>query len=131
MFGLLVLLFIGVPLLEVALLVKLGTVIGFWETIALQVFTGFAGAALARWQGFMVWMRIQESLDRGEVPAGDAIDGLLILAAGLTMLTPGLITDATGFLLLFPPTRAAFKRFVYLKLKRAAERRSGHYRIDL
>ena len=125
MFLILVVLFIGVPLTEVMILVKLGTVIGFWETIGLQVISGFIGAGLARWQGFIVWRRIQEALQKGILPASEAIDGMLIFIAGITMLTPGLITDTLGFLLLFPPTRAAFKRWVFLKLKARVERGEG------
>lgn len=123
MFAKLLLLFIGIPLVELALLVRLGTVIGFWPTIGLVVATGIVGAALARGQGLRVWIRIQEELRDGRMPMGRLLDGLLILIGGVVLLTPGLLTDLFGFALLIPWTRAAFKRMLRRKLERM--RRTG------
>ena len=112
MFLRLLLLFTLVPLLEMYLLVKLGTVIGVGWTIALVVGTGVAGAWLARRQGLTVMREIRRDLESGRLPAGSVIDGLLILIAGAVLLTPGMITDAVGFALLIPPCRTVLRKTV-------------------
>jgi UPF0716 protein FxsA len=106
----LLLLFTVVPIAELALLIQLGRLIGLAPTIAIVLLTGVTGAALARWQGLATLRRVQSEIAEGRMPAGALIDGLLILVAGAMLLTPGLITDAAGFLLLVPPTRAAVRR---------------------
>ncbi len=108
----LLLLFIGIPLIEMIILVKLGAWLGFWPTILLIVLTGMLGAFLARLQGFAVWMQIRQALGRGEVPAEKVLDAFLILIAGAFLITPGVLTDIAGFMLLFAPTRLAFKRWL-------------------
>lgn len=122
----LLILFISIPFIELALLVKLGEQIGFWPTILLQIGTGIAGATLARWQGWWVWKKVQLDLAQGRMPAADMIDGILILLAGLVMLTPGLLTDAIGFLLLIPPTRLIFKAWLVGRFERKV---TGHQTI--
>jgi UPF0716 protein FxsA len=112
MFLRLLLLFTVVPLLELFLLVKLGTVVGVGPTIALVIFTGVLGAWLARQQGIGVLRRLRAELEAGRLPAGALIDGLLILVAGAVLLTPGLLTDALGFVLLIPPSRAVVRRIL-------------------
>jgi UPF0716 protein FxsA len=112
MFLRLLLLFTVVPLVELFLLVKLGTVVGVGPTIALVIFTGVLGAWLARQQGLGVLRRLRAELAAGRLPAGALIDGLLILVAGAVLLTPGLLTDALGFVLLVPPSRAVVRRMV-------------------
>lgn len=121
----LVLLFTVIPLVELALLIKVGEKIGAVNTILIVVLTGTAGAALARAQGLGTLARIRESLSRGELPAIPLLDGVLILAAGLLLLTPGLITDAAGFLLLIPFTRARVKNRLLGRLRRMVERGDG------
>jgi len=110
MFLRLLLLFTVVPLIELGLLIQLGRVIGLAPTIAIVLLTGFAGAALARWQGLATMRRVQTDMAAGRVPADALVDGLLILVAGAVLLTPGLLTDIFGFLLLIPPTRTAVRR---------------------
>ena len=110
MFIRLLLLFTVVPMVELGLLIQLHSVIGLAPTIAIVLLTGFAGAAIARWQGLATLRRVQAEMADGRVPTGPLVDGLLILVAGAVLLTPGLITDAVGFLLLVPPTRAAVRR---------------------
>ena len=112
MFLRLLLLFTVVPLIELFLLVKLGTVIGIGPTVLIVICTGVLGAWLARWQGLGVLRRVSEDLAQGRLPADALIDGLLILIAGAVLLTPGLITDALGFLLLVPQGRAIVRRMV-------------------
>ncbi|MEO0360607.1 MAG: FxsA family protein [Pseudomonadota bacterium] len=96
-----------VPIVEIALFIELGGLIGLWPTIALVIGTAVLGAALLRMQGFAAMERLQRSLAEGGDPTGPLAHGALILAAGLLMLTPGFFTDAVGFALLIPPCRAA------------------------
>jgi len=118
MFLRLLLLFTLVPLLELFLLVKLGTVIGIGATVLIVVCTGVLGAWLARWQGLGVLRRVTEDLNQGRLPAEALIDGLLILIAGAVLLTPGLITDTLGFLLLVPRGRAVVRRLIAARLEK-------------
>jgi UPF0716 protein FxsA len=112
MFLRLLLLFTVVPLVELFLLVKLGTVIGIGATVLIVICTGVLGAWLARWQGLGVLRRLTEDLNEGRLPADTLIDGLLILIAGAVLLTPGLITDGLGFLLLVPQGRAVVRKAI-------------------
>lgn len=116
--GRLLLIFILVPLVELALLVRLGMFIGFWPTIALVLVTGVVGAALARHEGLRVWLDIQRDLAEGRMPVSHLLDGLMILIGGVLLLTPGVLTDLMGILLLAPPTRRLFKRWLRRKLER-------------
>jgi UPF0716 protein FxsA len=118
MFVRLLLLFTIVPLVELFLLVKLGTVVGVGPTVALVIFTGILGAWLARQQGLGVLRRLSEDLAKGRLPAEALIDGLLILIAGAVLLTPGLLTDALGFLLLVPQGRAVVRKAAVARFER-------------
>jgi UPF0716 protein FxsA len=114
----LLLLFTIVPLIELFLLVKLGSVIGLGPTILIVICTGALGAWLARRQGLGVLNRINEDFSAGRLPADALIDGLLIIVAGALLLTPGLITDGLGFLLLVPRGRAVIRNAVTERLAR-------------
>jgi UPF0716 protein FxsA len=98
-------LFVVVPLLELAILVWLGEHVGILPTVGLVIFTGVLGAWLARWQGVATWGRFREAVAAGRMPHRELVEGLLVLVAGAVLLTPGLITDVTGFTLLVPPVR--------------------------
>lgn len=106
----LLVLFTVVPLVELAILVQLGRLMGLGPTVALVLVTGAAGAWLARWQGIAVLRRVQADLAEGRMPAGALLDGALILAAGALLLTPGLLTDLVGLSLLVPPLRRLLRR---------------------
>lgn len=112
MLGRLIALFVFVPLIELALLLKIGVRIGPLPTLLIVIVTGIAGAALARQQGWKTWMRIQSSLNSGRMPTEELIDGALILSGGVLLLTPGILTDALGISLLAPPSRAFHKRWL-------------------
>jgi UPF0716 protein FxsA len=103
------LLFIIVPLMELALLIKLGSLIGVLDTILLIIFTGAAGAILVRTAGIQCLFTVRQQVQSGIFPADELCNGLLILIAGALLITPGLLTDAAGFALLVPPLRAAIK----------------------
>ncbi|GAB0148109.1 hypothetical protein McPS_08490 [Marichromatium sp. PS1] len=100
-------LFIGLPLIEIYLLIEVGSEIGALSTIMLSILTAVIGTWLVRHQGFGVLLRVRELSDRGEVPALEMMDGALLLVAGLFLLLPGFLTDVVGFLLLVPPLRRA------------------------
>ena len=102
----LLLLFTIVPLVELALLIEVGKRIDVVPTIALVVVTGVVGAALARHEGLRTFRSIQSDLAAGRLPGDRLIDALLILVAGVLLVTPGIITDGIGFLLLLPPARS-------------------------
>lgn len=117
----LLLLFIGVPLLELALLIELGQRIGFWPTLAIVILTGIAGAALAHWQGLRALARIQAELSAGKIPAAELLDGLLILIAGVMLLTPGFLTDICALLLLLPFVRTLVRQWLKAKFLRMVQ----------
>lgn len=106
MIGLLLLLaFTVLPLVELALLLRVGERLGAGPTLGLVLGTGLLGAALARWQGATAWRAVQVELAQGRLPGRQIVEALLVFAAGLLLITPGVVTDAMGFLLLLPPTR--------------------------
>ncbi len=104
--ALLLLVLIAIPLLEIALLVKVGQVIGFWWTILIVLGTGMAGATLLHRQGLGALQRVMASAEAGVPPVAPLLDGVMLMAAGLLLLTPGLITDTAGLILLVPPVRS-------------------------
>jgi UPF0716 protein FxsA len=117
----LILLFVGLPLLELMILIQLGRWIGLWPTLALVLVTGVVGAALAKAQGLRAWLRIRSELASGRVPMGDLLDGLMILIGGVVLLTPGLLSDLFGLALLVPGPRHAFKRYLRRRFERAVQ----------
>ncbi|KUO52241.1 MAG: hypothetical protein APF76_04170 [Desulfitibacter sp. BRH_c19] len=127
MFSKLLLIFIGVPLIELALLLKIGQLIGIGYTILIIVLTGFVGVLLAKQQGFIVVKQLQNSLSYGQMPGDAILDGIFIFAGGLVLLTPGLITDIFGFLCLLPGSRRFFKDYLKNLLKHYLA--TGHVRI--
>ena len=107
------LLFVGVPLIELYFLIEIGSQIGALSTIGLSIFTALLGGALVRIQGFSVLMRVREAMGRNQVPALEMLDGAILLVAGLVLLLPGFFTDIIGFLLLIPALRRLLiRRFV-------------------
>jgi UPF0716 protein FxsA len=114
--------FILLPLVELALLIQVGRWLGLFWTIAIVVCTGLLGAALARRQGARAWGAIQTELRQGRMPTGAVLDGLLILAGAIVLLTPGILTDLLGFALLAPPTRRVFRGWLKRRMERALRR---------
>ena len=113
----LALLFVIVPLLELALLIQIGQVVGFLPTMVLVVVTGIVGAWLARLEGLKTLWKLRDDLARGQLPGQAIIDGMSILMGATLLLTPGVITDFVGLILLLPPTRYAIQRFARNRLK--------------
>lgn len=112
----LLLLFTLVPLLELYLLIVVGREIGPGLTIAVVAVTGAVGVLLAKSEGLAVWRRFAHRLESGDMPGDPLLDGLFILVGGAFLLTPGLITDGLGFVLLLPITRAPLKNCLKRRL---------------
>lgn len=117
MFGKLLILFILVPLIELALFMTLGEKLGLFNTVAIIIITGFIGAALAKSEGRKALLNFRQALAEGRLPHQEATDGILILLAGAVLLTPGFLTDAVGFTLLIPPFRAVLRAQLAQRLK--------------
>ncbi len=111
------LLFIAVPLTELAILIKLGEVIGIGATILLVIGTAVLGVSLLKRQGLAALARARSSMDAGEFPVESVVDGACLLIAGAFLLTPGLLTDTVGFLLLVPAFRLRLARWIFDKFK--------------
>ena len=103
--GKLLLVLIMVPLFETWFWIKMGGVIGALPTIALVILTAVVGGMLVRQQGFSTVNRLQQKMQAGQMPAEELFAGMLIVIAGVLLITPGFFTDALGFLCLFPPFR--------------------------
>jgi UPF0716 protein FxsA len=109
--------FVIVPLVELALLIKVGQVVGFWPTIGLVVFTGAAGAWLARLEGLRTMFNLRDDLAHGRLPGQAIMDGMAVLLGGALLLTPGIVTDVVGFSLLVPQTRRGIQRWARAHLE--------------
>ncbi|HDL65097.1 MAG TPA: FxsA family protein [Proteobacteria bacterium] len=105
MFKKLLLIFIVVPLLELYIMIKIGQLLGAEVTITLVLVTGILGAIFVRAQGFSLIRQVKQDLNEGKLPHKRLLEGVCILASGLFLLTPGLLTDLAGFMLLIPPLR--------------------------
>jgi UPF0716 protein FxsA len=105
-----------IPVAELYILIHLGGIIGGLNTVILVIVTGFIGAYLARMEGLNTMIKVRQNLNQGRMPAEELLDAFIILIAGLLLITPGLLTDTAGLLLLWPPTRNAFKRYLRKKI---------------
>lgn len=105
-------LFIGVPLLEIYVLIQVGQVIGPWWTILLLVLDSILGTWLIKHEGSRAWRALRQALETGRMPGKELADGALILIGGTLMLSPGFVTDALGILLILPVTRPAARRLL-------------------
>ncbi len=114
--------FIIFPILEIALLIKVGTHIGVLNTILLILGTGAVGAFMARIQGFIILQKISESLNRGVMPSEEILDGALVLAGGVCLLDPGIIGDIMGVILLAPWTRALVRQLLIFIIRKKLDK---------
>lgn len=113
MFAKLLALFIVIPLVDLAFLIEVGRRIGSAATVLLVILTGILGASLTRRQGAAVLLRARREMEEGRIPAMSLLEGVMILVAGVLLLTPGLITDAVGFALLIPAVRFRLGHALY------------------
>lgn len=125
----LIALFIGLPIVELALLLKVHECVGLGPTVLLVLLTGVAGAALVRRQGIAILFRIQREMEAGNLPAPQMIDGIMILIAGTLLVTPGLITDIVGFALLVPVIREHIRGWLRKTLEKKV--RSGYIQVHV
>jgi UPF0716 protein FxsA len=110
--GLLALLFMAVPVVEIYVLIQIGQVIGAWWTVLLLVADGVLGSYLMRHQGSRAWQALRQALDEGRMPARELADGALILVGGTLLLTPGFVTDVAGLFCVLPFTRPFARRLL-------------------
>ena len=111
-FPILMTLFLVVPIIEIYLLIKVGSYIGILPTIALVVLTAVIGASLLRSQGMQTYLRFNQSLSEGRMPANEILEGVALLIGGALLLTPGFFTDLIGFFCLLPITRQPVVAFI-------------------
>jgi len=125
-------LFISLPLLELYVLIQVGSDIGGLNTIVLCLLTAFIGGMLIRWQGLMTLMDAQKRMAAGDLPAEHAFHGILLALAGVLLFTPGFITDSAGFLLLFPPLRRwLIHRFFPVNPIQTSQKRSDIIDVEI
>jgi len=105
MFRLLFALFIIVPIVEITLLMQVGEIIGAWPTVALVIMSAWVGAKYVRQQGLATLQSVQTKMAKNEVPSSEIVTGLMLLVAGVLLMTPGFVTDIFGLLLLVPSVR--------------------------
>jgi UPF0716 protein FxsA len=111
-FSLIPFLFLLIPIAEITVFVLVGSQIGVLPTLALVILTAVAGSILLRWQGLTAMTRIQTELAAGRVPGKELVNGVMILLAGMLLMTPGFVTDVLGLLLFVPPIRDLVWRFL-------------------
>lgn len=118
----LALLFIGLPVLEIYLLIQVGQTIGAWWTVLLLVAAGFLGSWLVKREGSRAWRALVDALAAGRMPARELADGALILVGGTLLLTPGFVSDLVGVFCILPVTRPVARRVL---TRMAARRLTG------
>lgn len=123
---LLFLLFLAVPLIEIAFFVTIGGAIGLWPTLAGVLLTAIVGSVVLRWQGMAVIGEIRSSVGGGMLPARALADAMMIGIAGILLLTPGYFTDLIGLLLLVPPVRSALYAFLRTRVKVVSTSTTGY-----
>ena len=126
MVGVLVVLFLLVPLAELYVIIQVGHAFGILNTIALLIIVSAVGAWLVKREGMSVWQRFQRQVEAGAVPGREIADGVMILFAGALLMSPGFLTDILGIALLLPPVRAVIRGV----LMKQAARRAGIIRVQ-
>ena len=114
-------LFIVMPFVEIALLIQLGDMLGFWRTIGIVVVTAIIGAYVLQAQGMATMQRVSQSMKSGEPPIKPVVDGFFLAISGAFLLTPGVVTDAIGLLLLVPPVRHAIARWGFGRIVKSGK----------
>jgi UPF0716 protein FxsA len=120
--------FVIIPVLEIYVIIKVGSYIGAGWTVFLVVATAFIGAYLAKMQGAHTMMKMRSNMQKGIPPTNDILDAFLIFAAGLVFLTPGFLTDILGVLVLLPVTRQPIKFWLLKKIDQWMRQGNVHIR---
>jgi len=124
----LLILFVIVPVTELYILIEVGKKIGSLTTIGIIILTGIIGAYLVKSQGFMILRKIQNDLNEGIMPGDSLIQGAIILAGGILLLTPGFVTDIVGFIFLIPVSRNVVKKYLLKWLKGKIKEGNFYYK---
>jgi len=124
----LLILFVIVPVTELYILIEVGKKIGSLTTIGIIILTGIIGAYLVKSQGFMILRKIQNDLNEGIMPGDSLIQGAIILAGGILLLTPGFVTDIVGFIFLIPVSRNIIKKYLLKWLKGKIKEGNFYYK---
>jgi len=124
----LLILFVIVPVTELYILIEVGKKIGSLTTIGIIILTGIIGAYLVKSQGFMILRKIQNDVNEGIMPGDSLIQGAIILAGGILLLTPGFVTDILGFIFLTPVSRSILKKYLLKWLKGKIKEGNFYYR---
>ena len=130
MFFYLVLLFTIVPIVELYFLIRVGQYLGAANTVMIVIFTGIFGAFLARMEGLRVLYSVQKDLQEGRMPASQLLDGAMILIGAVLLITPGLLTDGVGFLLVIPQSRAFIKVWLKQYLQKIIDSKEGVITVE-
>lgn len=130
MFFYLVIIFTLVPIVELYLLIRVGQYLGASTTIMIVILTGIFGAYLAKMEGLRVLYSVQKDLQEGKMPASQLLDGALILVGSVLLITPGLITDAIGFMLVMPQSRALVKVWLKKYLQKIIDKKEGVITVE-
>lgn len=117
MFRILFALFIIVPIIEITVLMQVGELIGAWPTVAIVIISAWLGAKFVRQQGLATLASVQTKMAQGEMPSSEIVTGVMLLVAGVLLVTPGFVTDIVGLLLLVPRARQALARSVQTHIK--------------
>ena len=129
MFRVLFLFFVIVPIIEITVLMHVGEWLGAWPTIAIVILTAWLGAKYVRQQGLVTLQSVQSKMAQGEMPSGEIITGVMLLVAGVLLVTPGFVTDFFGLSLLIPAVRQALIKSVqqHLVTSQVSQSRAGFY----
>lgn len=117
MFQLLFVLFIIIPIIEITVIMQVGALLGVWPTVAIVIFSAWLGAKYVRQQGLATLQSVQLKMAQGEMPSGEIVTGLMLLVAGVLLVTPGFVTDTFGLLLLVPSVREGIVKQVQKQIK--------------
>lgn len=117
MFRVLFVLFIIIPIIEISVLMQVGELLGMWPTIGIVILSAWIGAKYVRQQGLATLQSVQTKMAQGEMPSSDIVTGLMLLVAGVLLVTPGFVTDIFGLSLLIPSVRQAIAASVQKHIK--------------
>ena len=105
-------LLLAIPILEISVFIMVGDIIGLWPTLGMILVTAFLGTLLLRHQGFQLLREAQEKTQANQMPGRALVHGVMLVVAGIFLLTPGFVTDTCGFLLFIPPIRDGIWAFL-------------------
>lgn len=129
MFRILFLLFVVIPIIEIAVLMQVGAILGAWPTVAIVVITAWLGAKNVKQQGIATIQSVQTKMAQGEAPSDEIVAGLLLLVAGVLLVTPGFVTDFCGLSLLIPQVRSGLIKSVQQHITTPAPNNSQHFQF--